>query len=332
MEIVDPTSREHHHYSLKLDSIDRKKGGWFHNPERSIRLDGEEPDEIEHLHRFLTAHVEGKLTEIGDLHVIGSEEYAKLEGLLAQIPSLASPDIVELVKVILPRIQDAHTYLGEFIEVFEESDPKTVEHLAIAARVVQYRHAYEKLVHLVEGGISKEQEFQALLEQNPWMFGSEYSELIDRRTLTRDDTLDFMLRRTSDNFLEVIEIKTPISDPLLLYDDSHDSYYPSAKLSPVIGQVIRYIEELERARDTIRSKDELDTLKIRARVIIGRDGDKPVQQGLRNLNAHLHRIEILTFDQLVRIAGRVLDVFQSEAGGETAPEGTDTIDDDDKPF
>ena len=42
------------------------------------------------------------------------------------------------------------------------------------------------------------------------MLGSEYSELLDRRTWTRDDNVDFMLRRTADNYLEVIEIKTPL--------------------------------------------------------------------------------------------------------------------------
>jgi hypothetical protein len=319
MEIIDPSTGELHHYSLKIDSIDRLKKGWFSKPERSIRLEGHDPDEIEHLYRFLTAHAEGRLSKTGHLHIITSEDYEKLEGLLDQIPSLASPDIVELVKLILPRIENAHAYLGEFIQTFEDSDPQTVAHIAVASRVVQHRRAYDNLVELVQGETASEQAFQQLLEENPWMFGSEYSELLDRRKWTRDDTLDFMLRRTSDNFLEVIEIKTPFSDALLLYDESHDSYYPSSKLSPALGQVMRYIEELERNRDSILSKDGLDTLKIRARVIVGRDGDQSQQQGLRNLNAHLHRVEIVTFDQLVRIAGRVLDVFRAHSQGHTPP-------------
>ncbi|MDP8285190.1 MAG: DUF4263 domain-containing protein, partial [Candidatus Electryonea clarkiae] len=283
MEIKDPRTGKLHHYSLKIDSIDRRKNGWFSKPERSIRLEGHDPDEIERLYRFLTAHAEGKLSRTGDLHVIGTEDYEKLEGLLDQIPSLASPDMVELVKLILPRIENAHTYLGEFIQTFEDSDPQTVADIAIASRMVQYKRAHENLVELVQAETLSEPLFQKLLEENPWMFGSEYSELLDRRVWTRDDALDFMLRRTSDDFLEVIEIKTPFSDALLLYDKSHDSYYPSSKLSPVLGQVMRYIEELERSRDSILSKDGLDTLKIRARVIIGRDGDKRCQEALRNL-------------------------------------------------
>ena len=173
------------------------------------------------------------------------------------------------------------------------------------------------LKQFVESGETSEKRYQELLAQNPWMFGSEYSELLDRRTWTRDDNLDFMLRRTSDNYFEIIEIKTAFLDRLFIHDPSQDSYYPSSKLSPAIGQAMRYIEEVERCRDLILSKDGCDTLKIRARVILGRDGGQREQEALRNLNSHLHRIEVLTFDQLVRIAGRVLNVFEAEpAGGE----------------
>src|SRR5690606_20496594 len=124
----------------------------------------------------------------------------------------------------------------------------------------------------------------------PWMFGSEYSELLSRRNWTRDERVDYMLRRTADNYLEVVEIKTAFPEPLFLYDKSRDCYHHSSKLSRVIGQVTKYIEEIERNRDSIIAKDESDTLKVRARVIIGRDGQKLEKAALRNLNSHLHRI------------------------------------------
>ena len=120
-----------------------------------------------------------------------------------------------------------------------------------------------------------------------------------------------MLRRTVDDFLEIVEIKTAFSEPLFRYDKSHDSYYPSSRLSRVVGQVMKYIEEVERNRDKILVKDEVDTLKIRARVIVGRDGKtKGERAALRNFNSHLYRIEIITFDQLLRIVERVLSMFR----------------------
>jgi len=316
---------------LKIDSIDRLKAGWFSKPNKSVRLEGDNPDEIEHLYRFLNAITEGKLSNrTGELHIIGSDEYEKLENLLNALPNLASSDKIELVKAILPQIDGSSSYAHDFISAFKDSDPDTIKHISIASRFVEYKKAYERLVELIDDGDSTEQSLQNHLGKNPWIFGSEYSELLDRRTWTRDDNLDFMLRRTVDNFLEIIEIKTPFRESLMLYDKSHNSFYPSAKLSTVLGQVMRYIEEIERARDAILSKDKLDTLKIRARIIIGRDAEEPQQIALRNFNSHLYRIEIITFDQLRRIAARVLTVFEDESSVVDASDFE--LQDDDIPF
>ena len=67
-----------------------------------------------------------------------------------------------------------------------------------------------------------------------------------------------MLRRTADDYLEIIEIKTPFRQPLFRYDQSHDSYAPSAPLADALGQVVRYIDEVERQRDSIVAKDGCD--------------------------------------------------------------------------
>jgi Shedu protein SduA, C-terminal len=182
----------------------------------------------------------------------------------------------------------------------------------LSSRLAEYRRVREQLATLIANPNVPEADLQRLLKGNPWLFGSEYSRLVSRRTWTRDDRLDFMLRRTADDYLEILEIKTPIKQPLFRYDESHDSYAPGASLSSALGQVVRYIEEVERNRDSIIAKDGCDPLKIRARVIIGLDGDKDQQRALRNFNGHLHRVEVLTFDQLLRIADRVLSVFEDK--------------------
>ncbi|MFC1839815.1 Shedu anti-phage system protein SduA domain-containing protein [Thermodesulfobacteriota bacterium] len=331
LEIVDGKTGKFHHYSLKIDHIDRQKKGWFAKPEKSMRLEGKEPNEIEPLYRFLDALLKDKLAnKIGELHIIGNGEYVKLEKLLDILPDLPSSDKLEVVKTILSQIDDSASYVDEFIEVFQNSNTETLKHIAIASRFVEYKKAYEQMRTLIEDENVSEPQLQKHLEKHPWMFGSEYSKLLDRRTWTRDDTQDFMLRRTADNFLEVIEIKTPFKDPILRYDQSHDSYYPSAKLSSVIGQVMRYIAEIERDRDSILTKDKQDTLKIRARIIIGRDASKEHQEALRNLNSHLNRIEVLTFDQLLKIADRVLSVFEEQS--DQVSDDHNPLDDDSIPF
>lgn len=315
LEIMDPTTKQLHHYSLKIDHIDRtKRRGWFADAERSVRLEGDSPDEIARLYAFLHSLYEGTLiASSGDLHLIRSEDYAKLEKVLEAIPNLPSADRLELVKTVLAQMEHSPSYAAEFVAAFETSNPETLRHISVASRMVEYKKAYHKLKTMVETGESSEYKLQVHLKENPWMFGSEYSELLNRRNWTRDDSVDYMLRRTVDNYLEIVEIKTPFSDNLFIHDPSHDCYYPSAKLSPVLGQVIRYVEEVDRDRNSIISRDTEDPLKVRARIIIGRDGPAEHTHALRNLNGHLHRIEVLTFDQLLRIASRVLQVFHQES-------------------
>lgn len=312
-------------YSLKIDHIDRLKAGWFAKPERSIRLEGDAPDEIEKLYRFLHALYQDKLsTGTGELHVIRSEDYAKLETLLDTLPNLAATDKLHLVKIILSQLEQSSSHVSEFVKTFEASNPEALKHIAVASRMVEYKRAYAHLKTLIDDPSTPEKSLQKHLMNNPWMFGSEYSKLLPRRTWTRDERLDYMLRRTVDGFLEIVEIKTPFADALFVHDPSHDSYYASSKLSAVVGQAMRYIEEVERNRDSILAKDGHDTLKIRARAILGRDGPARHQAALRNLNGHLHRIEIITFDQLLRTAARVIEVFEGEkAEADEAPEHDD---------
>ena len=310
MEIINPKTKEFHHYSLKIDHIDKTKAGWFYKPERSVRLEGKEPDEIENLFKFLAAaYTEEFGKASGEMHLISSDDYAKLENLVEVIPNIADTDKIHLVGTLISQLDENSSSTTSFIKAFEENSSDTIQHIATASRLIEYSESLEKLRELVGNPKTVEREFQKHLEINPWMFGSEYSELLPRKTWTRDDRLDYMLRKTVDDYLEIVEIKTAFEDALFLKDSSHDSYYPSSKLSPVIGQVTRYIEEVERNRASILVTDDVDTLKIRARVIVGRDGSTEHQAALRNFNAHLYRIEIITYDQLIKIAERVLNVF-----------------------
>jgi hypothetical protein len=143
------------------------------------------------------------------------------------------------------------------------------------------------------------------------MFGSEYSERLDNRNLTRGSQQDFVLRRTTDGYIELIEIKTPLEgSSLFRFDQSHRSYYAGQQLSMVIGQVQKYLEEIDAGRYEIKHRDQLDPNKVRAKIIIGRDVDDAQCQALRRFNGHLYRIEALTFDQLSRMAGQVIKYLE----------------------
>ena len=120
--------------------------------------------------------------------------------------------------------------------------------------------------------------------------------------------------------MEIVEIKTPlVGKDLFNYDKSHDAYYPSGEISRVIGQVMKYLERLDSERNSIIAYDNEDPFKVRAKIVIGRDGDRKQIEALRRYNSHLHNIEIITFDQLVRVAERVVHYLSTALLEEQMP-------------
>lgn len=318
-----------HHHSLTLTQVDKTKQSWTATAEKVFRI---EKDELNKLHTLLEASRSGQLdAETGDVHIVRQQDFEKYEHIVETFPDLGDEAKTELVVQLLSQLDSEDINANDLVSAFEKTGQETLRNIATASKLVSYKEALQELIKLVEDLSTTEHQLQAHLNANPWMFGSEYSELLSRRTWTRDDSLDYMLRRTADNYLEVVEIKRAFADALFIHDEGRDSYYPSAKLSPVIGQVTRYIEEVDRNRDQIIAKDRIDPLKIRAKVIVGRDGSGEHNAALRNLNSHLYRIEIITFDQLIRIAERVLAIFDEYVPIEIA--GSPMVDlDDDIPF
>ena len=81
-EILDPVSRVVHHLSLQLDSYDKTKAGWRSKPEKRIRLEGKDPDEIEILSTFLTSALsETYPKRTGDFHIVPEKQFQLVNAL-----------------------------------------------------------------------------------------------------------------------------------------------------------------------------------------------------------------------------------------------------------
>ncbi len=321
-EIVNPGTQEHHHWCLKITSIDRSKTkGWNVKPEKTVSLDSDDSQELHVLSEILKRARAGEFTgQDGEFHLIPASDMQSIKSVLRAAKGANSQQRMRVVSAVLENLDVESVSASEWLKVFAAGSEGVRRTIAISARLADYRAIRNELESLIDQGDEvSESKVQRLLTDNPWLFGSEYSELLSRRSWTRDEKLDFMLRRTADDFLEIVEIKTPLAQPLFRYDPSHDSYAPSRPLADAVGQVIRYVSETERNRDHIIAHDGCDPLKIRARIIVGRDGNSDQRTALREFNAHLHRIEVLTFDQLLRIADRVLSVFEDKLTGTSPP-------------
>jgi len=314
-EIINPETQEHHHWCLKISSIDRTKSkGWAFKADKSVSLDDEDSNELQVLVDLIKRAQSGEFAgQDGEFHLVPANEMQGIKALLRATKGANAEQRIRVVRAVLDNLDVNAVPAGEWLKIFAAGSDAVRQTIAVSARLAEYKKVRDDLAALIaEGDDAREGALQKLLADNPWLFGSEYSELLSRRNWTRDQKLDFMLRRTADDYLEIIEIKVPITQALFRYDPSHDSYAASKPLADVLGQVVRYIAETERNRDHIIAHDGCDTLKIRARIIIGRDGDENQITALREFNAHLHRIEVLTFDQLLRIADRVLSVFEEK--------------------
>jgi hypothetical protein len=294
---------------VNIDILDRtKKHGWEWDPDRTIRLDDKGNDELGPLATFLGALKARAIPEESGKYLVvpmtGNRlNNATVRRLLADL--VASDRAIVIAEAIAAADLDSAT-LRVLIER-ASANPDVAQGTAAALNIARFSAALAEMERLIAGN-ANEGLFQRHLEQHPWMFGSEYSELLDQRKFTRNEQQDFMMRRTVDGYLEVIEIKTPLKGlPLFQYDRSHDTYYPRRELAAVLGQVFNYLEKLDANRHMILAEDGEDISKVRAKVIIGCSEDDADQiAALRRLNGHLHRVEVVTFDQLVRMARRVL--------------------------
>ncbi len=308
--IRDSHTGEIHHHELRIENYQRTKShGWELSEKRSVGLNNDESDEIKALYDFLGSYT--LLQNDGDYVVINGKDLQDSR-VRSIIKATTEQQQVELLSQMLDVAQTDLSITNAWIEAAWLYPDKS-RFLVAALNCGRFSQMLGKLEALVEEN-ALEEKFQTLLKQNSWMFGSEYSKLIDKRAIIADEQMDFLLQRTSDGYLEIIEIKRPKNgERLFNIDSSHRSLYPTSELSMVLGQVMKYLDTLTTNHALALEKLGVPIYRTRAKIIIGRDGDTGQQDALRQLNSQLHNIEIITFDQLIRTAKRVIGVLQTNS-------------------
>lgn len=317
-QVRDRNTGKHHHDALTIKTIALSKQVCTVDSPRSVTLGGEE---TERLTAFLGANGSGAVPDNTGGYLVVPTRGGPVDAMRA-LRDLTTPDRLDALAMLLKEAAEKPAFLGELVARMA-SDTDYLERAAAAMNLAVYRQVLSQLVRLVESPGTREKEFQTLLESQPWLLGSEYSAILDRRRWTRDEIADFVPRRTTDGWLELIEIKTTLDgQPLFVQDRSHNTLYAGAELSKVTAQVQNYLERLDRDRDRIKANDNEDFTKTRARIIIGRDGAPDQQEALRRYNGHLHRIEVMTFDGLMAVARRLVSYLEAgqEINDKTGPQ------------
>ena len=302
-EIYSRDSGEFKGHEIQFRTFKKSKGELQKEPSKSLILDTK--DQIQKTLTFITETCgDGLAKEDGKFLLVPTSGSYDLPALQRTISQLSQENKTSLLMQLLEHATRTPDLINVLIEQVVKN-PELFSEAAATLNLARYQKALAELKELIATS-AKEPAFQKLLSKNPWMFGSEYSEKLTVRGLTVASQLDFVLRRTSDGFIEIIEIKTAIETELFRFDSSRHSHFAGRDLSEAVGQVQKYIEELDAGRYMVQSINHEDTNKIRAKIIIGRDHDEGQQTALRRFNGHLHRIEVITFDQLAKIAEQVV--------------------------
>jgi hypothetical protein len=197
---------------------------------------------------------------------------------------------------------------SEARQLLIEAKKDDVKNLYAAVRHATNKKALDELQELITEDAT-ELRFQAWFEHNTWAFGVEYLKIYKTSRIGIHSDSDF-IAQSLDEYADLIELKRP-NMLLLAYDASHKDYYPSSDLSKAMGQAVNYLQAMENSRGELQEQDGITVLKPRIKIIAGMTNTftPPQKKALRLINNGLHGIEIISYDQVVSRAQKLIDIF-----------------------
>lgn len=302
-----------HHYTIDLTVWKRKPK--TQDFEASLPIEKDYPDAtykgiklndketIDNLINFLLSQNELIGKKVDHEMVITDKkdfiETSKIKGLL-QKSNLSLDELDSLDGVI--NIKKFSTSKGALMKLIEYLDNKDINFLEYAKS--------DPLTCIYEAN-QKEKFFQNWIESNLWVFGTSYIRKLDESNLSFSSDSDIVME-TLDGFYELIEVKLP-SASLFNFDKSHNTYYPSSTLSSALGQVLKYLQDVDEFKPNIEKANNTTVLFPKAKLIIGKEPSVDAEkEALRRLNASLNNVEILTYDNLIKNAEKLIEIYKNK--------------------
>lgn len=293
-EIRSPKTGQHKKYGLTLEN-EYPEG----SPKRISLEDGSNENSIKALYEFL----------VGSLQIHTKGNYV--------VVSVADGQVYQTLTTISENPEN-HEFLAQMskwiagnekikTELAKLASDSRVQSFAATINHKRMSQALDEFREMIEQKLD-EPKYQKFLEKHNWIFGSEYSAMLERDLIWKGQ-LDFPMRRTADGYLEVIEIKTPHVD---LFSCNGKRYIEKSEVWYAINQVDDYLARVRNNFTELQAKyPDLGLRNLRGKVIIGKSKDNE-REALRRLNARLNRIEVITYDQLIAIAQRMLDILKHQ--------------------
>jgi|GEM_PF-774363 len=213
-------------------------------------------------------------------------ELSVLQKLTKQIKS-KSEELAEKKKVITELMNNISFYRDQNIK---NRVPEFTEILKEFKKIVGENH--------------KESVYQKFLKNHFWIFGLEYVSAKSQKQAGAKNRPDFSLERY-DKFRDIVEIKRPHDE---VFVKKANRYHQGQKLKEALAEVMDYVDYfLTHINDEIVEFGET-YYKPRAIIVIGRT--KEFGEKVRQLNSFLHRIEVVTYDELIERAEKIIEFYQ----------------------
>ncbi len=216
-------------------------------------------------------------------------------------------------------------YSSDFWNILKDKDPKLATKLSAGHLKSEKEDVLVELnSRLNTGGFAEtagNDSWQSWIYKNNWIFGINYREPIEKTKINIAGVMPDYLFPTADDFLDILEIKLP-EEEVIIKDLSHNgSYKWSSKSNEAIGQVVNYINEMERLQLEIQReykrvyKKDISIIKPRAFILVGKSDtwDLEKKEALRKLNYSLHGIEILTYSDLIVRGESIVNFYDSKS-------------------
>lgn len=215
-------------------------------------------------------------------------------------------------------------YTSEFWELLRESEPELATSLSVGHLYAEKKRALAELEERLKGTYPEtngDDSWQSWIYREKWLFGVNYTNTIQKARVNFAGSMPDYLFLTADNFVDVLEIKLPEKEAIL-DDSSHSgSYRWSGETNEAIGQVVSYVDSIERNQDALEKeilrvyKIRVSCVKPRGFILIGKKTgwDEFKRAGLRRLNAALHGVEVLTYTDLLQRGKEIAEMYRHEA-------------------
>lgn len=171
----------------------------------------------------------------------------------------------------------------------------------------------KKIKKSVEKPTKDEGVWQTYIKEHITNLREEYLNKVEKLNVgvvERGSFPDFLLL-TQDNFLDVLEIKTP-NTPLVVYDSKHDNYFLSSDVSKAVAQAEKYIEQVSRKSLEIETylsrtyRMPFGVVRPGALILIGSEDGLLKQKNpdqakadFRRLRGSFKEVKIITYTELL---------------------------------